>query len=294
MNFITNIVKEEGITKIIEKQIKYMSYGDIINKYNEDWEQISHDPSLNLEFIDFCKDKVVWGTICWKHKLSESLIRKYQHYFNYYAWNMASIHSKLSEDFIREFQDKVEWNVISIHQTLSEDFIREFQDKVCWRWISGHQKLSDDFLQEFSHNINWSVFSQYQQNLSENFLRTHRTQLNFYDISKNNHISEQFILDFPEYHTNYDWYYIAMDNKHNSNFLRQFKMFIFNGFSAYMTNIPQAFADSIIFESEETYQQYSNVNHHELINIKHKEWLNYKNNYIKKSVDNFMGLNSFL
>ena len=35
---------------------------------------------------------------------------------------------------------------ISIYQTLSENFIRDFQDKVNWEWISSQQKLSENFI----------------------------------------------------------------------------------------------------------------------------------------------------
>ena len=31
---------------------------------------------------------------------------------------------------VREFQDKVDWEWISEHQKLSEEFIREFEDKI--------------------------------------------------------------------------------------------------------------------------------------------------------------------
>ena len=48
--------------------------------------------------------------------------------------------NKLSEDFIREFQDKVNWYCISACQKLSEDFIREFKNKVNWKNIFKHQK----------------------------------------------------------------------------------------------------------------------------------------------------------
>ena len=50
--------------------------------------------------------------------------------FDEYGWTYISIYEELSEDFIREYQDKVDWYFISSHQNLSEDFIREFQDKV--------------------------------------------------------------------------------------------------------------------------------------------------------------------
>jgi len=50
-------------------------------------------------------------------------------------WNQISANQILSEDFIREFQDKINCDKvncidISMYQTLSEDFIREFQNKV--------------------------------------------------------------------------------------------------------------------------------------------------------------------
>ena len=45
-------------------------------------------------------------------------------------WYDISYFYKLSENFIREFQDKVHWVHISYKQELSENFIREFKDKV--------------------------------------------------------------------------------------------------------------------------------------------------------------------
>ena len=63
-------------------------------------------------------------------------------------WYYISEHKKLSEEFIREFQDKFDWESISINQKLSEDFIREFKDKIDWKVVSSHQKLSEDFIRE--------------------------------------------------------------------------------------------------------------------------------------------------
>ena len=61
----------------------------------------------------------------------------------------------LSEDFIREFQDKVYWSWVSFEQKLSEDFIIEFKDKVDWLGISFYQKLSKEFIAEFSDKIDF-------------------------------------------------------------------------------------------------------------------------------------------
>ena len=70
---------------------------------------------------------------------------------------------KLSENFIREFKNRINWECISKHQKLSESFIREFQDKVNWNWISKHQKLSKSFIKEFNLEVNkttnWNYIS---------------------------------------------------------------------------------------------------------------------------------------
>ena len=69
-------------------------------------------------------------------------------------WFWISRFQKLSESFIREFQDKVNWGGISECQKLSEDFIREFQDKVSWYRISRYQELSESFREEFKDKLN--------------------------------------------------------------------------------------------------------------------------------------------
>ena len=59
----------------------------------------------------------------------------------------------LSENFIREFKDKIDWKYISIYQKLSENFIEEFQDKVNWDYISKYQTLSENFKKNLNINL---------------------------------------------------------------------------------------------------------------------------------------------
>ena len=69
-------------------------------------------------------------------------------------WCDISRNQKLSEEFMREFKEKINWCIISYNQSLSEDFIREFKDEVNWDEISIHQKLSDEFVEEFKEKLN--------------------------------------------------------------------------------------------------------------------------------------------
>ena len=65
-------------------------------------------------------------------RVNEYLGTDYKGLITEEQWEVISNSQKLSEDFIREFQDKVDWGAISIYPNLSEDFIREFQNKVRW------------------------------------------------------------------------------------------------------------------------------------------------------------------
>ena len=104
-------------------------------------------------------------------------------------------HDLSDENFIREFQEKVDWYWISTHQKLSEDFIREFKDKVYWVWISQYQKLSEDFIREFQEKVDWYWISKYQK-LSESFIREFQEKVDWYWISKFQKLSEEFIREF--------------------------------------------------------------------------------------------------
>ena len=80
---------------------------------------------------------------------------------------MVSSRQKLSENFIREFQDKIDWYKISIHQKLSENFIPEFQDKINWSRLSMKRKFSEEFIEEFETKIDWYYFFAFKRHLSD-------------------------------------------------------------------------------------------------------------------------------
>jgi hypothetical protein len=70
-------------------------------------------------------------------------------------WQAIS-NERLSEDFIREYQDRLNWNAICYSQTLSEPFIREMKDRVEWVFTSECQTLSESFIREFQDRVNWN------------------------------------------------------------------------------------------------------------------------------------------
>jgi hypothetical protein len=106
-------------------------------------------PTQSEDAIEELCSYVDWGLIS-ENRLSENFIREFQ---DYVVWDYVSGNSPLSENFIREFQDKFDWNVVSMDQVLSEPFIREFQDRVDWVCIFAYQVLSEEFRKEFKDRI---------------------------------------------------------------------------------------------------------------------------------------------
>jgi hypothetical protein len=144
-----------------------------------------------------CKLYKIKFDISQYQKLSEEFIKEFQDKVN---WESVSIYQKLSEEFIKEFQDKVNWESVSIYQKLSEEFIKEFQDKVDWYFVSANQKLSEEFIKEFQDKVNWESVSRYQR-LSVRFRRKFNLQK-----PKNNWLysTVKTKLQYIKKHTNYE------------------------------------------------------------------------------------------
>ena len=108
--------------------------------------------SIENELLNLVKEKGIVKMILENKDEMEykDIIEKYDG-----DWGKISRYQTLSEDFVRDFKDKVDWLDISIHQTLSENFIIEFQDRICWWRILRFQLLSEDFKSKFQDRICW-------------------------------------------------------------------------------------------------------------------------------------------
>lgn len=126
------------------------------NLYQLDWLEISKNTNrLSDEFLIEFQDKLNWKYLTCKSDYSEKLVRC--GISNGWPLDLVFCDINVSEDFIREYENKLDpssWIGISRNQCLSEEFIREFQDKVYWKFIREKQKLSDEFLDEFNHKEN--------------------------------------------------------------------------------------------------------------------------------------------
>ncbi len=237
------------IYKICKKNKLHISYTDLndltiedddYNRFVEklDWKTVGALTDLSEDFIREFQDKIGWDYVSSNQDLSEEFIREFKDKID---WEYISSYQKLSEEFIREFKDKVDWCWVSMHQKLSEDFIREFADKLDFLGILNNQKLSEEFKKEFKLLKEGSIPKekkmhentiadikkiceksniQYDETLSEDFIKTFKDDVNWCWLSTYKNLSEDFIREFADC---VNWIYISEAQNLSENFIREFK-----------------------------------------------------------------------
>ena len=90
------------------------------------------------------------------------------------------------------------WRTISCTEKLSEDFIREFQNKVIWMFISLGQELSENFIKEFENKIDWNhVVCNKRALFSEDMIRDHKSEISYWrNLLATHDLSKKFIEEF--------------------------------------------------------------------------------------------------
>ena len=197
-------------------------------------------------------------------------------------WCLISCYQRLSENFIKEFKDKVDWDNISAYQHLSEDFIREFKDNVSWYRISSCHRLSEEFIREFKDRVYWGCISQYQR-LSKEFIEEFKDKI-YMDMvgdswhNKSVEEKKRAVMDTGLYEC-YEDYFIAYkgirsDRYSAYNFQYQYlKGHTYEtwcdcsdnengfGFSAWTENMARAYCNELIVRVKVRYEDVGRVVH---------------------------------
>jgi len=137
-------------------------------------------PQYNIEIMldvpEYWNKENYWEVVnrLFGYDYSEEFVREFKDRVN---WKIYCHNNILTEDFIIEFKDYVNWDGVSSCQTLSENFIRDFKDKVVWNLISAYQILSEEFIREFKDYVDWSNIFCWQNNISEEFIKEFKDKL---------------------------------------------------------------------------------------------------------------------
>ena len=97
-----NIFENKNINNIIINYIRQIEYLDLINKYKNNWHQISGYNYLTEEFMEYYKNKIIIDDILIYQILTEEFINKIINWFNLNEknWIHLYLYQNLSEEFI--------------------------------------------------------------------------------------------------------------------------------------------------------------------------------------------------
>src|SRR5690349_210927 len=106
INILRNIIYsykgEENLSNLIINYCNEIQRGSLYNlrdnlliKYNNNWDIISSEKKLSLNFIREFKDYVEWFNISKNQKLNEEFIRELKYYVH---WECISEYQNLSEE----------------------------------------------------------------------------------------------------------------------------------------------------------------------------------------------------
>lgn len=112
------------------------------------------------------------------------------------GWDYISMYQILSEEFIREFKDKLNWEGISCYQKLSPQFIIEMKDYIEWEDICKHGIITSEIIEKCSDLVDWNRLVIYQK-LDEKILDKYWNKLKKYEkelsVKYQTHLSEKFL-----------------------------------------------------------------------------------------------------
>ena len=151
-------------------------------------------------------------------------------------WEEITVHSKLSEDFIREYKEKLNLSSVIYHQKVSKDFLREIMlecDDIFWRNFSSSDSINNTYFNEFKHKIHWTnILDDRASSITVNEIEKYFYDILNYITEKNAHTWEKNSLSkypylteqFIEKHSDWlDWGFISYYQTLSEKFIEQHK-----------------------------------------------------------------------
>lgn len=172
-------------------------------------------------------------------------------------WREISNQNNLTEEFIREHQNRLDWDILSCSYSFSEENLEEFKQHLQWELVSSHQTLSFPFIlknwekvnllrlkknkqvqltqKEWTRlrieekltlyrmiekgNPNWSYIAR-EMFLEEDFIETYKEKLNLIYVSQWQMLSEAFI---KKYRNRVHWESISCRQNISESFIIEMK-----------------------------------------------------------------------
>lgn len=188
------------------KLIKKLLFPEFLYSYYKKknyFKKLGRLPSKKIENkIEAVADQFDWSALsstCIIKKLSFSFIENFIEEWN---WEIMSYNPCVTHEFIDRFRQYLSWEILIQKHQFSEEELEKYYKHYDLKPVLFHYKLTEDFINkhiEDIENLNcWNIISR-NQNLSEDFIRTHKKKLNWEGISQCQIMSLDFIEEFRHY-----------------------------------------------------------------------------------------------
>ena len=184
------------------------------------WDIISENQYLTIEFIAKYKDKINWILLGKNIKITEILNDSFVDIFSEYDLSYSFIWSdSISEDKILQNLNKLnEQKILDLLEIrkLSNSFIDtifdKYNDKKFFDAASEGQELSLNFINTHKDKIDFDIISQYQ-NLTFDFIKNNIDKISLKYLSLNDYLNEELFLQIYEikdqFNDEFNWDYIS-------------------------------------------------------------------------------------
>lgn len=184
------------------------------------WDIISENQYLTIEFIAKYKDKINWILLGKNIKITEILNDSFVDIFSEYDLSYSFIWSdSISEDKILQNLNKLnEQKILDLLEIrkLSHNFIDtifdKYNDKKFFDAASEGQELSLDFINTHKDKIDFDLISQHQ-NLTFDFIKNNIDKISLKYLSLNDYLNEELFLQIYEikdqFNDEFNWDYIS-------------------------------------------------------------------------------------
>ena len=180
------------IQRIEKDKLKPQS-DDIVKKLceqivrNLDLDILFKNPNISENFIERFSDKIFKSEICENLNLSIDFLlanNREQYSCSEKAREYLTLHPKLNEDNIKQYEKCIVWNLLYINKNFSEKFLMDNSDKIEKMFMYPNNTgnlfykrvCSEEFLEHFSNKLNWNYLINCD-NLSKEFINKYKNKL---------------------------------------------------------------------------------------------------------------------
>lgn len=191
----------------MSQEINHLSDQFIIDHITQfDWRLVPASYNFSEHIVRECKDRINPITVAlYAGNLSDGFLREIA---DWLVWDAMACYAQLSEEMIRENHARFQsWDRISLRK-LSDEFIRDFADRLNWKYVVEENHSLEILTEHFDRirDWRWIYVCPVSNDIIDVLMQKNISILDWSQVSKCFDLSEEIIAKYQAY---IDWYAYA-------------------------------------------------------------------------------------